>query len=207
MSRRLMFLLPPMLLLAACASSTRTASESNLDLAWRWMQGSFTSAAQAQADADFLPISLQMHPLWPQARDVRWLYVEQAMQSALDKPYRQRVYRLSATADGGVASEVFEIADPQRFVRGWERGSLVDLRESDLIPRTGCTVFMRRQGDAFEGATQGRDCLSSLRGASYASAKVRLEAVGLRSWDQGFDAEGKQVWGAVKGPYVFDRRP
>ena len=27
----------------------------------------------------------------------------------------------------------------------------------------------------------------------------------LQSWDQGFNSNDYQVWGAVKGPYDFDR--
>ncbi|MEY2746457.1 MAG: CpeT/CpcT family, partial [Planctomycetota bacterium] len=27
------------------------------------------------------------------------------------------------------------------------------------------------------------------------------------SWDRGFDAAGKQVWGSTKGPYLFERLP
>jgi hypothetical protein len=29
----------------------------------------------------------------------------------------------------------------------------------------------------------------------------------LDSWDRGYDRDGKQVWGAVTGPYRFDRLP
>jgi hypothetical protein len=29
----------------------------------------------------------------------------------------------------------------------------------------------------------------------------------LLTWDQGFDKDGKQVWGAVKGGYEFKRQP
>ena len=33
-----------------------------------------------------------------------------------------------------------------------------------------------------------------------------LDRIGARAaWDRGFDAEGRQVWGAVAGPYVFER--
>jgi hypothetical protein len=28
---------------------------------------------------------------------------------------------------------------------------------------------------------------------------------GMESWDQGWDAEGQQVWGATKGGYRFDK--
>jgi hypothetical protein len=32
---------------------------------------------------------------------------------------------------------------------------------------------------------------------------VTLDQGQLLSWDQGFDSENKQVWGATKGGYVF----
>ena len=53
------------------------------------------------------------------------------------------------------------------------------------------------------GSTQGKGCSSTLGGASYATSQVTVTPLELRSWDQGFDAAGKQVWGAEKGPYVF----
>jgi hypothetical protein len=34
---------------------------------------------------------------------------------------------------------------------------------------------------------------------------VEVRPDGLVSWDRGFDADGQQVWGAEKGPYVFTR--
>ena len=33
--------------------------------------------------------------------------------------------------------------------------------------------------------------------------EVSMESGRIESWDQGFDANGKQVWGAEKGGYVF----
>jgi len=53
------------------------------------------------------------------------------------------------------------------------------------------------------GATLGADCGDALRGAKYATSEVYLSATALESWDRGFDAAGKQVWGPVKGPYRF----
>ena len=34
-------------------------------------------------------------------------------------------------------------------------------------------------------------------------AEIRADRI--VSWDRGFDAEGRQVWGAENGPYVFDK--
>jgi hypothetical protein len=42
-----------------------------------------------------------------------------------------------------------------------------------------------------------------LRGASFANSIVTVTQNEILSWDQGFDKEGKQVWGATKGGYRF----
>ena len=55
-----------------------------------WMAGSYSSAAQSQSDSEYKNIVLHMKPIWMDRTDGRWLYVEQAMQEAADKPYRQR---------------------------------------------------------------------------------------------------------------------
>ncbi|MFY2762669.1 chromophore lyase CpcT/CpeT [Arenimonas sp. MALMAid1274] len=169
------------------------------------MTGTFDSRAQAAADARYLPVTLTMTPIWPDRADARWLYVEQAMVDAPGKPYRQRVYRLRSDGQGGVASEVFLIQDPARFVRGWETGALAQLDEADLSPRPGCTVYLAWEPGGFRGATRGQGCESHLRGARWASAEVALFQGGLHSWDRGFDAEGRQAWGATAGPYHFLR--
>ena len=55
------------------------------------------------------------------------------------------------------------------------------------------------------GSTREDACKSTLRGSNYATSQVEITADSVSSWDQGFDANGEQVWGAVKGAYVFDR--
>lgn len=48
-------------------------------------------------------------------------------------------------------------------------------------------------------------CSSLLRGASYASSIETATPKQILSWDQGFDKNGKQVWGPTKAGYVFDK--
>jgi len=97
------------------------------------------------------------------------------------------------------------LPDPQRFAGQWrEEQPLADLSPADLELRAGCAVFLRLDRFArFAGGTIGRGCGSDLRGARYATSLVTVGPDGIESWDQGFDAEGEQVWGAEKGPYVF----
>jgi hypothetical protein len=45
-----------------------------------------------------------------------------------------------------------------------------------------------------------------VRAPHYATSTVRLFADKFVSWDRGYDASGKPVWGAVEGGYVFERR-
>jgi CpeT protein len=62
--------------------------------------------------------------------------------------------------------------------------------------RDECTIFLKKDG-SLSGSTQGLGCESTLRGAKYASSKATKTE--LRSWDQGFNEKGEQVWGATKG--------
>ena len=71
------------------------ASADELDTLVEWMTGSFSSQAQAQADERYYDIRLEMVPIWTDRDDGRWLYVEQAAASALERPYRQRIYRVA----------------------------------------------------------------------------------------------------------------
>ena len=66
-------------------------------------------------------------------------------------------------------------------------------------------VLQRVSKNKFVGSTGEKTCPSELRGASYASSKATVLQNEIISWDQGFDKEGKQVWGATKAGYVFDK--
>ncbi len=203
------------LALFACAAAPQREAVTGEDPAAKvaaMMQGHYDSRDQAATDKTYFPIALAMVPIWPQRSDGHWLYVEQAMADTPDRPYRQRAYRVYNGEDGEVISEVYTFAEPERFVQGWRSGSLAGLREDMLQPRTGCAVHLRAQGDAVEsmvwqGATVGNGCASERSGAAYATAEVRLEAGRMSSWDRGFDAAGKQVWGATAGAYVFVKHP
>jgi hypothetical protein len=186
-------------------AATATAGDPAAAVA-EMMRGHYDSRDQAAADTTYFPIALAMVPIWPERRDGHWLYVEQAMADTPDKPYRQRAYRVYNGEDGEVISEVYTFAAPERFVQGWRTGSLAGLREEMLQPRTGCAVHLRDSGQGWQGATVGNGCASERSGAAYATAEVRLEAGRMTSWDRGFDAAGKQVWGATAGPYVFVKR-
>lgn len=185
---------------------TPTESGDKLELLYTYMQGSFNSAAQAEADTNYYDISLEMHPIWTE-REGLWLYVEQALSARKEAPYRQRIYLLSYDPIKEMyASSVYKIPDEKEYIGKWNDDIFNDLDFSDLEVREGCAVYLKHNSDgSFKGSTTEKDCLSSLRGSTYATAKVNVYADSVESWDQGYNDSGEQVWGATQGPYVFQK--
>jgi hypothetical protein len=189
------------------ASGEPPAGAADRDLAdlADWMSGSFSSAAQAAADSNYLDIRLQMVPIWRERADGPWLYVEQAVAGREAHPYRQRIYHLSRVSGREIESAVFLLPAAERFAGAWrtpERFAV--LTPDSLSRREGCAIRLeRRSAEEYVGSTRGHDCASSLRGAAYATAEVTIRPDLMISWDRGFDADGFQVWGAVDGGYRF----
>jgi hypothetical protein len=206
-------------LLASCASPRAASATANpgvaaLDRLQTHMTGHFSSAAQHAVDPEnFFDISLRMAPIWPAhtTPESRWIYVEQAAAETLDRPYRQRVYRVRTGESATLVSEVYELPGDRGAVLGWagawkEPARFDALTPEQLIRRAGCDVVLREIAPGiFEGGTVGNGCESSLRGSAYAISTAHIDAAGLVTWDKGMDKDGKQVWGAEKGGYDFKR--
>ncbi|MHA7813538.1 MAG: chromophore lyase CpcT/CpeT [Phycisphaerales bacterium] len=198
------------LVLSGCAStpSTSTDSRPTLERLERHLTGSFSSKTQATQDPEFFEIVLHMVPIWEDRADGPWLYVEQAVATSPDRPYRQRVYHLAQTGGNEFVSTVYSFEDPMEYAGAYaDESALSDLDPDDLTVREGCAITMSwsSEENAFVGSTSGRDCVSNLRGSTYATSEVFLHMDRLITWDRGFDENDEQVWGAVKGGYIFDR--
>lgn len=173
-----------------------------------WMSGDFSSRAQHQRDTSFFDIRLHMRPIWTERSDGFWLYVEQSLASSQAKPYRQRIYQVRRLNDSILSSQVYEMKNPLRFVRAWQDPSLLgNLSPDSLETREGCAILLRINAEGnFVGTTPEKSCLSRLRGASYATSEVIITRNLLVSWDRGWDAGDKQVWGSTKGGYHFRKQ-
>jgi CpeT protein len=171
-----------------------------------WLAGHYSSAAQAAEDPTYFDVRLHIVPIWPDRIDGPWFYVEQAMASAQDKPYRQRIYRLTAAPELRVESVIYELpGSPLQWAGAWEHPERFNALDPAILQlRPGCSVVLAYAGpDRMTGGTEGDGCMSALRGAAYATSEVVLTPTGMETWDRGFDAANRQVWGATKGPYRF----
>lgn len=183
-----------------------TAPDMELLTLSQFMVGSFSSAAQAASDSDYRDIRLEIARIWPSREDGIWLYVEQTAAGA-DSPYRQRVYRLTRKDDTHFISDVYLLPDDPAYAGAWSDPARFDeIAPEDLNLREGCSVTLERTNDyTFTGATGDQTCPSEMQGASYSTSEVTLTPGWIKSWDRGFDDKGNQVWGAQKGPYMFQR--
>jgi hypothetical protein len=177
----------------------------------RGLTGSFNSKAQSEADSSYFNVLLHMVPIWTDRTDGIWLYVEQAMSTTPDAPYRQRVYRVLRRDDGKLVSEVYLLPGSReevlKYAGAWKSDKPLDgLTPDKLISRAGCEMILSANPDgSFKGGTQGKNCPSELNGAAYATSEAEVLPRQLRTWDRGFNSSDTQVWGAKKGPYIFDR--
>jgi hypothetical protein len=170
------------------------------------MSGEFSSMLQSQQDSDFFDIRLRMVPIWSSTPSVFYLYVEQAVSTSIDKPYRQRIYKVEKLSDNDFVSHIYTVASPSRLIgKKGDDPIFQQLTADSLQIKDGCEVFLKYHSSTkdFSGATKDGTCPSERQGAKYASSKVTITADQMVSWDQGWNEEGKQVWGATKGGYIF----
>ncbi len=186
-----------------CSKSTVSQKDSSeLKELVSIMQGQYSSEAHSKRDTSYFNISLRMVPIWKNKG--HYLYVEQAMFNKQEKPYRVRIYKLTQNGDSFV-SQIHTIKNEKDWIGKWKTPDAFDaLTENDIELKQGCEVVLKRVGkNKFSGKTGEKTCPSELRGASYATSIVTVTENKILSWDQGFDKNDKQVWGAEKGGYEF----
>ena len=191
----------------AILTSGAAAGESSADRLARYLTGDFDSVDQAEANPEYFPVRLRVCPVAIPALGERVLYVEQSITG--ESPYRQRFYTVSAVGDAPelARTEIYSMTDPASMVGYCDApGERALPTRAAITSREGCGVTVSWDGEVFRGATGERTCESVLRGASWATAKIVVTEGAMSSWDQGWDASGAQVWGAVAGPYEFTLR-
>lgn len=192
------------IVLISCTSSKSKSDKinGNLNELVNIMQGQYSSEAQSKRDTSYFNISLRMIPIWKSKG--HYLYVEQAMFTKQEKPYRVRIYKISQRGDEFV-SEIYTLKNEKEWIGKWKTPEAFEALSSQEIElKEGCEVVLKRiSKNRFSGQTGAKTCASELRGASYATSKVTVTENEILSWDQGFDKNDQQVWGAEKGGYEF----
>jgi hypothetical protein len=186
--------------------------KTKLDKAAYMIRGSYSSESQhTKEPLGFYHIIMHIYPIWEERTDGRWFYVEQALSSLQNEPYRQRIYKLNMIGRDTVTSDVYNIPEPERFVGAWKclvNKSLPDafkkLKASELTSLDGCTVYLTQNGEAgFKGGTHSGSCTSKVKDSKFMISEIDMTLDKLVTWDRGYNDKGVQVWGAKSG-YIFD---
>lgn len=199
-----------LLLFLVCSAFAASAAEpfdnELLELAKK-MEGDYNTVEQARIDTSYFDIRLHMKRVWTDRTDAIWLYVEQAVAKSQDKPYRQRVYRLTKVGYNLFESEIYELKEPLRFAGEWKKDvPLAGLTPDSLTTKGGCAVTLKKVAEGvYSGSTDGEKCLSGWRGAKYATSIVTIIPGGMISWDRGYDENDNYLWGAEKAGYFFKK--
>ena len=184
-------------------SSEEQTTSNHLSELFTLMQGSYNSETQSQVDSTYYNISLHMYPIWKDKGN--FLYVEQALNSKQDKPYRQRIYEVTQLNDSVYSSAIYTIEHDSLWIGKWKTPEAFDaLSMNDVSKKEGCEVLLQRlEPNLYQGETGEKTCESTLYGASYATSEVEIMEDKIISWDRGFDDKGDHIWGAEKGGYIF----
>lgn len=205
--KRLLPLLIILISVYSCKNETKpeVKEDNELKELFALMQGSFNSEVQSQVDSSYYNISLHMYPIWEDKGN--FLYVEQALNSMQNKPYRQRIYEVNRISDSTFSSAVYNLDVDSLWIGKWNNPKAFDsIALKDIAIKEGCEVVLKRVAlNHFMGKTGDNTCVSTMRGASFARSEVEILEDKIMSWDRGFDADGNYVWGAEKGAYIFNK--
>lgn len=165
--------------------------------------GAMDTSTQAKANPDAPNVRITTCKVQVLDTNSVFLYQEQALTKQLSKPYRQRFLRIAPTKDNLlVESKTFKPVNPKTWI------GLCSKPEAQIVQRrelgeSNCSVFLKKTGNSYVGETSPGGCPSNFRGADRITNTIILHQTGMDTRDRGFDATGKQVWGAKDALYQF----
>ncbi|VXD12542.1 chromophore lyase CpcT/CpeT [Planktothrix paucivesiculata] len=135
-----------------------------------------------------------------------FLYQEQALTRNLSKPYRQRVLNILPSIDkNSIESVSFKPINSTNWIGLCQKPLSERLISVQEIENVNCSVFLKPVGTQYIGETQPEGCVTNLKGAVKVTNRIKLDEKGMETQDRGFDAQGKQVWGAKNRPYQYQK--
>lgn len=180
--------------------------DEDLQQLYGFMTGSYDNTFQADRDTVYTEVTVHKYPIWQEKEDY-WLYVEQAFSDKQDKPYKQRVYKLSRENDSVLKNEIFTLPNASLWKNKWKTPDQFDkLLTESLVLIEGCEIYLKKTDEnTYKGKTKDKNCLNDLNGASYAISKVEINQNNIILWERGFNEKDSLVWGPEKGGYVFKK--
>ncbi|MGD1896423.1 MAG: chromophore lyase CpcT/CpeT [Phormidesmis sp.] len=176
----------------------------------KWMAADFSNQEQAIENPPFFAhIRVCMRPLPAGFQPGISLYLEQAYNFQIDKPYRVRVLHF-IQRENDVLLENYRVKEEENYYgAARDLDKLATLTAEALEPMGGCDIIVRWENNSFIGEVEpGKKCTVVRNGATtYLDNKFIVTESHMTSYDRGRDPNtDKLVWGSVAGPFEFDKR-
>ena len=173
----------------------------------RWMSADFSNQAQAYENPPFFAhIRVCMRPLPIDILGGISLFLEQAYDFMLDKPYRLRILKFSIV-ENHIELENFRVKEEATFFGASREPKRLQKLTPDLIEKMpGCDMVVNWTGSTFKGNIKpGKACLVERKGKiTYLDNSFEINETELISHDCGRDLNTDElVWGSIAGPFHF----
>ncbi|MGB0561688.1 MAG: chromophore lyase CpcT/CpeT [Spirulinaceae cyanobacterium] len=175
----------------------------------RWMAADFSNQEQAFANPPFFAhIRVCMRPLPLEVLSGIGLFLEQAYDYMLNRPYRLRVLKLIPEPEQDrIRLENYSVLEGEEFFgASRDRDKLAKLTGDRLEKRPGCDIFVHWTGHCFKGEVEpGKACKVVRKDReTYLDHSFEVTETSLMSIDRGRDPETDElVWGSVAGAFQF----
>ncbi len=175
----------------------------------RWMAADFSNQEQAFENPPFFAhIRVCMRPLPQDLLSSISLYVEQAYDYLLGKPYRVRILELLIKADH-IEIKNYTLQQPESFWGASRKPERLQVLKADqLVALPGCNMIVEWTGHSFKGYVEpGKACLVIRDGKeTYLDSTFEIDDQKFISHDRGRDPQtDAHIWGAHAGPFHFVR--
>jgi hypothetical protein len=172
------------------------------------MLGSFHNGLQSKSESNIELILLKTKPIWQNDQFAYWLFVEQSNTKDWSNKYNQSIYKLFKMNDSVLVKQIYLITEPKPLKGKWKNKKYIQqLSSKNIILKKGCAVFYTKNKEGiFMGRTHDTDCPNNVNGAFFETKIETISPHLLLILNQGFDANGKQVWGETNNGYKFLRQ-
>lgn len=175
----------------------------------RWMSADFSNQKQAWENPPmYAHIRVCVRPIPLAQFGEPALFLEQAYDFMLNRPYRLRVLKFNIVNDR-LELENYKVKDEEKFAgaaRDLEK--LKQLTPDDIEKLNGCDMDVTWTGNSFEGVVKpGKNCIVIRNDkTTYLENRFEISEEKLISLDRGYDSETNElVWGSIAGAFHFER--
>lgn len=171
-----------------------------------FLTGTFSSKEQSEKESGYTHMNLINTPIWEE-KSGYWLYSELHNGKDSSAIYHQRIIHLERLDKTTLKSTSYSIPNPENYANGWNKKSVFKhLTEDNLEIKEGCALhFYKKTSSIYVGRTNNQLCTSSIENVAFIMTNMVISTNKISLWNRGYNLEGKQVWGKIKGSYKFKR--